>query len=297
MLTYGCHIDIFLDSEKGLKWNESTLFHNIEQEDQCIKHEQNSVEIKESKIYQHCMITAISGLDSPDLFIQYLDKYFKPEINLCDESKDEGSLQESLKESQSQDQENIKLNYKGHKHMNDKGRNAERRDVAYKTFIRSVRRYLWEIFTKQFGKEFMKNDNWAQLYSDFVTQFYNEHFKPHVAVHMNMNAKEEENMIFILKILISDKYSFYTKSEALKRPTLLIKSLMKSFRSVEYKRFFMTWGVSELFRTMFETGFIDRIINAYPKLTTSKDSYEKIANNIANFKTTKNLLQSNLHKW
>ena len=112
--------------------------------------------------------------------------------------------------------------------MNDKGRNAERRDVAYKTFIRSVRRYLWEIFTKQFGKEFMKNDNWAQFYSDFVTQFYNEHFKPHVAVHMNMNAKEEENLIFILKILISDNKFLYDEDQLMKRPIILIKSLMKS---------------------------------------------------------------------
>ena len=188
----------------------------------------NKIKNIEEEIIKSNVSTLSSSLDSPDLFIQYLDKYFKPEINLCDESKDEESLQGSLKESQSQDQESIKLNYKGHKHMNDKGRNAERRDVAYKTFIRSVRRYLWEIFTKQFGKEFMKDDNWAQLYSDFVTQFYNEHFKPHVAVHMNMNTKEEENLIFILKILISDNKLLYDEDELMKRPVILIKSLMKS---------------------------------------------------------------------
>ena len=72
---------------------------------------------------------------------------------------------------------------------------------------------------------------------------------------------------------------------------------IKSFKSIDYRRFFMTSGVSELFRIMIDTGFIDRIINAYPKLTSSRDSHQKIAMNIANFKIVRRLLQSNLHKW
>ena len=242
-------------------------------------------------------MTAVSNsLKSPELFLRYLDKYFKPEINLCDETKEESSLEDSFKENKQNELDEIKLNYKGHKHMNDKGKNAERRDVAYKTFIRSVRRYFWEVFTKQFDTVYLQGEDCPKIFKHFVTQFYNDHFKSHSTSHMLLSDHDEENLIFILRILISDKYSYFTKSEALKKPTQLMKSLMKSFNSGDYKKFFLIPGVSELFKLMIRAGFVDRIINAYPKLASSKDSYLKIANNIAEFKVVRKLLPSNLHK-
>ena len=89
--------------------------------------------------------------ETPQLFLEYLDKHFQPEINL-DEIEEQIF---GFKDINSQ----IKLNYKGHKHMNEKGKNAERRDVAYKTFIRSIRRYLWELFSKKYevSKTKLKN--------------------------------------------------------------------------------------------------------------------------------------------
>ena len=44
----------------------------------------------------------------------------------------------------------VSLSYRGNKHMNPKGKFAERGDVLYKSFIRASRRYLWMMFEKEF---------------------------------------------------------------------------------------------------------------------------------------------------
>ena len=92
----------------------------------------------------------IKSFDHPDNFLEFLNKHFKPEINLTPNIEDIKSLQNNLKEPTYSDNNEINLNYKGHKNMWEKGKNAERRDVVYKTFIRSVRRYLWSLFSSKF---------------------------------------------------------------------------------------------------------------------------------------------------
>lgn len=104
-------------------------------------------------------MTAVSNnTKSPELFLKYLDKYFKPEINLCSENNEENSLGDSFKDTKNNQIDEIKLNYKGHKHMNDKGKNAERRDVAYKTFIRSVRRFMSQVFANEFDTVYLQGE-------------------------------------------------------------------------------------------------------------------------------------------
>ena len=44
----------------------------------------------------------------------------------------------------------VKLNYKGNKNKKTKGVYSERADVIKKTLIRSIRRYLYNLFTKDF---------------------------------------------------------------------------------------------------------------------------------------------------
>ena len=240
--------------------------------------------------------TNIPSFDHPDHFLQYLDKHFKPEINLNEEHSKETILKSNIKESITPDSEEIKLNYKGHKHMNEKGKNAERRDVAYKTFLRSVRRYLWELFSKKYDIRKLNGRNRSLFFKEFVTDFYNENFKSCALATLTLNEEKEENLKFVLSILLSEKNSFPSKTTPMRNLMLLTKSCMKKFDSKDYTRFLMFDGVSDMFKIIYETGLVHKIIEVYPKLNSSKDSYLKVVDNIINFSKTKTLLQSNLRK-
>ena len=59
------------------------------------------------------------------------------EINDKEKCSDHQSLMNELVP----ESDEVNLAYRGHKHMYPKGKNAERRDVLYKNFIRATRRY------------------------------------------------------------------------------------------------------------------------------------------------------------
>lgn len=71
---------------------------------------------------------------------------------------------------------------------------------------------------------------------------------------------------------------------------------MKSFDSKNYKKLLLCEGISTIFRLISEAGFVDKIIEVYPKLNSSRDSYLKVADNMINFPESKTLLQSNIRK-
>ena len=60
--------------------------------------------------------------------------------------------------------EEVNLEYRGNKSNFIKGKFAERYDVICKTLIRSVRRYLWELFEKQFDVSILSKGKPSDLY-------------------------------------------------------------------------------------------------------------------------------------
>jgi hypothetical protein len=83
-----------------------------------------------------------SDFESPQEFLKYLDTNLNPEINL--KESDQLSLFINFKHPE------INLNYRGQKHNFDKGANAERKDILCKNLLRALRRYLWELFKKEY---------------------------------------------------------------------------------------------------------------------------------------------------
>lgn len=125
--------------------------------------------------------------NTPESFIYYLDNHFRAEINLEEQEEFQLTFDSSEKQSgelststfkqceighigdtnitfsevqldnmsidatydASQNNEAVKLNYRGQKNNLPKGKNSERADVILKTFFRALKRLLWEIFAKE----------------------------------------------------------------------------------------------------------------------------------------------------
>ena len=120
------------------------------------------------------MTAKIPSHKTNEEFIKYLDSEFKSEINLLNDDNTLFVASKPLDAPKSEDSLNtsVKLDFRGHKNMFPKGKNAERRDVLYKNFIRATRRYLWEMFEKDFDVSLMPIGKPSDLYQQNVEKFY-----------------------------------------------------------------------------------------------------------------------------
>ena len=162
---------------------------------------------------------------------------------------------------------------------------CNRYDVLYKTFIRAVRRYLWMLFEKEFDTSLLRNKT-SQLYREYVIKFYDKYFKQYSSNEI-AEAGCLSNIYFILGLLQSNKYSFPNKNNSQKKLSVLFDSICRSFSRIQYQNFFLSDNVSDTFQILLKSGFIEKMIDVYPKLSESKDLYLAIALNIANFESIK----------
>ena len=115
-----------------------------------------------------------------------------------DQIKDLEKVSLSPKETQESPKkgDEVNLNYKGNKHYRGKGTNAERIDILYKNFLRSIRRYLWHMFTSEYDIKQIKG--WKQsreAYIKYLKEFYEKHFQK--CFHQIYNPSEKDEEIFI----------------------------------------------------------------------------------------------------
>ena len=112
-----------------------------------------------------------------------------------------------LDSERNHDNENkVSLSYRGNKHMNPKGKFAERGDVLYKSFIRASRRYLWVMFEKEFDVSKYRVKNSSIEYKRDVGEFYNKYFRDNIS--NEANERIHENVWFYLGTFLSNQYSF-----------------------------------------------------------------------------------------
>ena len=239
---------------------------------------------KTTKILTHC---------TNDEFLRYLDNEFKSEINLINDDIQATFVSKPSETVKSEDLpiNNVKLDYRGHKHMFSKGRYAERRDVLYKSFIRATRRYLWEMFEKDFDVSLMPYCKPSELYQQNVKKYYETHFKQYADPSISESAEKEEYICILLGIILTKSYSYPNKTEKFRRLISSFHSVYQKFSIPAYARFFKIEYVCELFEIMKSAGVIDNMIQAYPKLSESKDSYLRIYESIVDFKKSNELLK------
>jgi hypothetical protein len=107
--------------------------------------------------------------ETPQDFIEYLDNYFKPEIDLSEKKLFETAPIETKASK-------INIFYRGQKNNFVKGKNAERKDVIHKTLLRGIRRFLWEKFTNEYDLSIISKVNSATEYRKSLRSFIEERF-------------------------------------------------------------------------------------------------------------------------
>lgn len=107
--------------------------------------------------------------ETPQDFIDYLDNYFKPEIDLSEPLPFETApvVEKELK---------VNIFYRGQKNNFIKGKNAERKDVIHKTLLRGFRRFLWEKFSKNYNLSNIKKNNSSSEYKENLFSFIEDYF-------------------------------------------------------------------------------------------------------------------------
>ena len=228
---------------------------------------------------------------TPKEFLRFLDSDFKPEINLSDSNQDLFTTKFAATSKSSEIKaEDVNLAYRGQKNMFKKGKNAERKDVTYKTFIRAVRRYLWTLFEKEFDVSKFKDRKTSEIFRQYVTRFYEKYFKQHLSTEIETNEEFDNEICVIISSMMTNKHSFPYKTDKHKKFINLFEEIYKRFCKFSYEKFFNLPKVVLVFKMLNESGVFSEMINAYPKLSESKEAYINVVKSIIEFRETKILI-------
>ena len=144
-------------------------------------------------------------------YLKYLDLHFKPEISLTESSDPLTQPLPDSKWSEEQGSEQTKpvvnLNYRGNKHMFNKGKYSERRDVLYKTLMRTVRRFLWEMFESEAELHTFCQKKRSNEFYDALKKFYEKHVKCRSVSCSLLTQEQEEEQIMYLGVLMTNSYN------------------------------------------------------------------------------------------
>ena len=226
-------------------------------------------------------------------FQTFFDSNINREINLLTDSNEQLQFDapfENIEKINSQNWE-VNLSYRGNKHRFGKGKNAERRDVLYKNFIRATRRYLCSLFEKEFDTSLMPIYKPSELFKQNVKTFYEKYFKQFADNEISSNEENEKEILFIISTILTNKYSFPYKTDKDRKVMAQFESINQKFSKISYERFFILNNIPEIFNMFIKSGVVNQMIDAYPKLSESRDSYLKTAKSIVDFKTTKTLMK------
>ena len=231
--------------------------------------------------------------DASEEFQVFFDSNTNQEVNLLTDSNEQLQFDAPFEIMEKTNSENweVNLSYRGNKHRFEKGKNAERRDVLYKNFIRATRRYLWSLFEKEFDTSLMPIYKPSELFKQNVKNFYEKYFKQYADNEITSNEEDEKEILLILSTILTNKYSFPYKTDKDRKIMAQFESINQKFSKISYEKFFILNNISEIFNMFIKSGVVNQMIDAYPKLSESRDSYLKTAKSIVDFKTTKTLMK------
>ena len=147
------------------------------------------------------------------------------------------------------------------------------------------------MFEKDFDVSLMPYDKPSELYQQNVKKFYEKYLKQYADPSISESVDKEDYICILLGIILTKSYSYPNKTEKFRRLIWSFNTIYQKFSIPAYQKFFKTEYVCELFEMMKKAGIIDNMIQAYPKLSESKDSYLRIYESIVNFKRINELLK------
>ena len=168
----------------------------------------------------------------------------------------------------------VNLSYRGQKNNIEKGKFAERSDVILKTLLRTMRRFLWQIFkAENEDKNFIKKS--SSEFNSAIVEFYKKHLEPFSDAVQGYNKAMEGRMVFYMSALMTNHYIYKSnESNDCKRVLSLMKKIMKTFSNSSYCRLFKIQNFKNVILLIKTSGLASQMIEAYPKLKQSQEAYE-----------------------
>ena len=129
--------------------------------------------------------------------------------------------------------EEVNLENRGNKSNFNKGKFAERYDVIRKNLFRVVRRYLWELFDKQFDVSVLPKINRQISTNKYVIELYDTRFRDYANEEDMDNNEANQKCEFIVSIIISNKHSYSNKIVTQRN---FISHFESIFKDIQIKR-------------------------------------------------------------
>jgi len=160
--------------------------------------------------------------DDTNEFITYLQTKFVSEINLAE--TDQSILSFGKSKVCSKEQDLVENEDTIWNKSFRKAEHGDRRDVVYKTLLRSLRRHLWNLFKAQNSPlpKMRKNRACPQFYT-LLQKFFKNLFSTEVLEKFTKNEEEQEYIMEMFAAIMTKSYITPDRSEEIKMYTHLLK--------------------------------------------------------------------------
>ena len=147
------------------------------------------------------------------------------------------------------------------------------------------------MFEKEYNTSEYKNYKPEEQYRVHVEEFFSKHLKKYVSQNFGQNEEMSKNVCFALSIILSNKHTFPNKTDYERRFINLVNLAYERFAKSTYEKIFDKDYMREFFRIFRESGLMESMLDAYPKLAESKKMYYLVADSIQDFKNTNELMK------
>ena len=168
---------------------------------------------------------------------------------------------------------------------------AERRDVVYKSLMRSTRKFLRSKFDSEFGViKFSGQTKGCPIFLQKMKAFFEKYFKnDSEELMLDFNISEKIFWETIATFMRTDIY-LPNREEKYKSLTLYLKKAFKSFSLPTFTRLFSFEPVQCLFKALQACGYIQEMIDSKPNLKRYEETYKKAVDSIINYGQTHALI-------
>ena len=173
----------------------------------------------------------------------------------------------------------MKLNYKGNKNHKEKNEYSEAPEVLKKNLIRSLRRYLTQIYTIEYG-DLKKANKSASAKRARVQMLYEKHFKSQTCSALGLSNDEELGVLHVLSMFTPEGISFRNDTKNYRSIKYNLRKLIKTYSKRMYRLVINVDGFKQLLNLVKQSGHLVKIIETYPILTKSKEAYEEAMENM-----------------
>ena len=169
----------------------------------------------------------------------------------------------------------MKPNYRGNKNHKKKNKYSETPEVLKKNLIRSLKRYLTELYFSEYG-DLKKSNKSAPAKRARVQMLYEKHFKSQTCSALLLSNDEELGVLHVLSLLSPEPISFRDDTSDYRSIKYNLNKLIKVYSKRMYKLVVNVDGFKHLLDLVKQAGHMDKMIKAYPILAKSKEAYEEV---------------------